>query len=120
MRLASVALLILTAPALAQEVEGDAERGQNLFQRQCTSCHAVDEPRNSAGPTLQGLMGRVAGSAEGFTYSSALQESGITWTEEALDAYLANPGALVRGTRMAVRVPNDAHRRDIIAYLAAQ
>lgn len=120
MRTTLAILLLLAPPVAAQEAEGDAVSGQNLFQRQCASCHAVDAPRNGAGPTLQGLMGRMAGSVEGFTYSSALQKSGITWNEEALDAYLANPGALVRGTRMAVRVLNEARRRDIITYLAAQ
>lgn len=111
-------LLFLAVPAAAQE--GNAERGQALFQRQCATCHQVAQPRNGVGPTLQGLMDRPAGSVQGFNYSPALRESGITWTPETLDTYLANPAGMVRGTRMMLRVADEQRRRDIIEYLAAQ
>ncbi|SDR44226.1 cytochrome c [Rhizobiales bacterium GAS113] len=117
--------LILVLPlfgahsGLAIAQEGAAERGRVLFQQQCGSCHQVAQPRNGIGPTLQGLVGRAAGSVEGFNYSPALKGSGITWTPEALDSYLTNPAAMVRGTRMAQRVPDEQQRRDIIEFLKA-
>lgn len=109
---------VLSAPAAAQE--GDAESGSALFRRQCAGCHQVAQPRNGVGPNLQGVIGRPAGSVEGFNYSPALRESGITWTAETLDAYLADPRGMVTGTRMVQRVPDEQQRRDIIEFLAAQ
>ncbi|WP_064697404.1 c-type cytochrome [Rhizobium aegyptiacum] len=110
-------LVVVAGSAFAQE--GDAERGRALFQRQCGSCHQVASTRNTAGPTLQGVMGRPAGAVDGYRYSSALKGSGIMWSRETLDTYLANPSAMVQGTRMALRIANEAHRRDIIEFLAA-
>ena len=112
-----VFLVVIAAPAFAQE--GDADRGKTLFQQQCGMCHQVASSRNAAGPTLQGVMGRPAGTIAGFNYSPALKGSGIVWSTETLDSYLANPAAMVRGTRMAFRVVNEAQRRDIIAFLNA-
>ncbi|WP_265517425.1 c-type cytochrome [Nitratireductor luteus] len=111
-------LLLLAGPTAAQE--GDAERGQALFRRQCAACHQVAQPRNGVGPALQNVVGRPAANAEGFSYSPALQESGITWTPGTLDTYLANPAGMVRGTRMMLRVADEQQRRDIIEFLAAQ
>lgn len=117
----STALLfasVLSAPAAAQE--GDAERGSALFRRLCSGCHQVAQPRNGVGPNLQGVIGRLAGSVEGFNYSPALQESGITWTPDTLDTYLADPTGMVGGTRMVQRVPDEQQRLDIVEFLAAQ
>lgn len=111
-------LLPLSGPAPAQEADA-VERGRTLFQRQCASCHQVAQPRNGVEPMLQGVVGRAAGAVEGFNYSPTLRGAGITWTPETLDSYLANPAAMVRGTRMVNRVPNEQQRRDIIAFLAA-
>jgi len=113
------ASLLVAQPILATAQEAVAQRGKALFQRQCGACHQVAQPRNGVGPTLQGVIGRAAGTVQGFNYSPALKSSAITWTPEALDSYLANPAARVRGTRMAQRVPDEQQRRDIIAFLAA-
>jgi cytochrome c len=67
---------------------------------------------------LQGIVGRVAGSIEGFNYSPALRDSGVTWTAETLETYLANPTAMVRGTRMVQRFNNADERVAIIAFLS--
>jgi cytochrome c len=113
--LLTILLVAPLAPAFAQE--GDADRGRALFQQQCGICHQLASSRNAAGPTLQGVMWRQAGAAEGFNYSSALKKSGIVWSRDTLETYLANPTAMVRGTRMILRVANEANRRDIIAFL---
>ncbi len=104
-------------PALAA---GDPADGEKIFKRYCTTCHittATGSPRQ--GPTLFGVVGRKAGSIEGFRYTSANKNSGLTWTAEQLDKYLTDPRAVVPGTAMAfagVKKPDE--RENLIAYLA--
>lgn len=113
LRIAGALLLsTLAAPAWA---EGDAARGQTVFNR-CTACHTATE-QNKIGPHLLGLIGRAAGSVPGARYSKALPAAGITWNEETLDAFLAAPAKTVPGTTMAVGLPNAQDRADVIAYL---
>jgi len=112
--LAAFAALFVSASASA----ADADRGRTLFQRQCAACHQVTQPRNGVGPYLQGVVGRAAGGVAGANYSPALRQSGITWTAEELNEFLANPAAKVRGTRMSNRVPGATDRDDLIAFLA--
>ncbi len=100
----------------AQEV--DVTAGQRLFRQRCGACHQIGAARNGVGPHLQAIHGRAAGSIEGFNYSPALRASGITWNDEKLDAYLANPTAMIRGTCMTQRFTNAAERRAIIEFLA--
>jgi cytochrome c len=102
--------------AIAQE--GDAGGGQKLFQQRCGTCHQIATPRNGVGPNLQNVVGRKAGSVEGFKYSTAMLNSGITWSPELLDTFLTNPGAKVRGTRMTQRFNKAGERRAIIDFLA--
>jgi cytochrome c len=73
------------------------------------------------GPSLAGVWGRKAGSAEGFSrYSEALQRSGIVWDERQLDAWLSDPEALVPGNAMRFPGIADARTRaDLLAYLEA-
>jgi len=93
----------------------DAKRGAQLFAQRCAACHALDQ--NRMGPMLGGVFGRTAAAADGYDYSPALRASGLAWSEETLDTWLANPQAMVVGARMPVRVPEASSRRDIIAYL---
>lgn len=108
-------------PATADEI-GDAERGAVLFDQQCKTCHQIgDGAVNRVGPRLNGVFGRRAGSIEGFAYSKAMARmgaDGLTWTLQTLDPYIANPRALVSGTRMTYRGMDDpAARAAILAYL---
>ena len=103
-------------PAQAQ----DAAAGQDVFKK-CTACHAIGEnAKNRMGPALQGVVGRVAGTHEGFKYSGAMIEkgaAGLTWTPETLDAFLASPRDYIPGTKMNVAVKDATERADVIAYL---
>ncbi|UIP07646.1 c-type cytochrome [Erythrobacter sp. SDW2] len=86
----------------------------------CAACHSVDPTGASGiGPNLHGALGRKAAAVEGFAYSDALANSGLTWTEGELDAFLAGPATKVPGTSMAAGAVSDAATRTaIIAYLA--
>ena len=87
--------------------------------RQCMTCHSFGEGgRAAAGPNLFGIIGETAGTRPGFPYSPAMKGSGIVWTPETLDAFIAAPQKLVPGTRMASAGETDpARRRAIIAYI---
>jgi cytochrome c len=95
-----------------------AAAGDRLFKQRCGACHPTK--RNGVGPHLQGIVGRSAGSVEGFNYSPALKSSGITWTPEALHEYLAGPAAMIPGTKMVQRFNKADERRAIIEYLQSQ
>lgn len=106
--------LIRAAPVLAQPVGG----GADLFEDRCSFCHVDDG--NGQGPSLKGVVGRKAGSSPGFAYSTALKGSGLTWSATTLDQFLTNPGALVPGTAMLIRVPDAKERDALIRYLASR
>jgi cytochrome c len=121
---ASILLLALGAfPGAAEEI-GDADRGGAVFDRECSACHRIGpEARNHVGPRLTGIFGRRAGTEDGFAYSKSMARmgaDGLTWTLATLDAYIANPKALVSGTRMNYRgLVSDADRADLLAFLRA-
>lgn len=114
------AALIPSAASVAR-AEGDAARGQRVFQR-CYSCHSVDPAEvNLQGPNLAGLIGRRAGTLPGFEYSEAMRAAGrdgLVWSEETLERYVVDPQAMIPGTAMGpVRIATPADRADLIAYL---
>lgn len=95
-------------------IPGDAARGQQLFEKRCTGCHSLEQ--NREGPRLAGVFGRKAGSVPGYNYSAGMKNSGLIWTDQNLEKWLAGPDLLVPGTKMDFFVPNAAERRDLIAY----
>lgn len=105
-----------SAPVLAQ----DATAGQQVFKK-CTACHDVSEnAKNRMGPVLRGVVGRVAGTYEGFKYSKTMVDkgaSGLVWTPETLDLFLASPKDYVPGTKMNISVKDPTDRANVIAYL---
>lgn len=96
---------------------GDAAAGKMVFA-QCRTCHVTDPGVNRTGPSLAGIVGRPAGSVEGFNYTDANKNSGIVWTEEKLFQYLENPQRVIPKTKMIFAGLPDAQKRaDVIAYL---
>jgi cytochrome c len=109
-------VVVLTSPALA--VEGDVARGQQAF-RACAPCHSLAPDRSMTGPSLARLWGRKAGSLASFErYSPALKAADITWNEQSLDPWLADPAHMVPGNRMTFPgIKNEQARADLIAFL---
>jgi len=118
--LAVTATLMLALPVAAQAA-GDAAKGEVVFKK-CKICHQVGpDAKNVVGPIQNNLIGRKAGTGEGFKYSDAMKEAGekgMVWNEENLDKYLADPKNFIPKNKMAfVGLPDAADRADVIAYL---
>ena len=116
---AAVFAAAVVAGGAGARADGDPEAGKQVFKK-CHACHNVGEgARNAVGPILNGVVGRKAGSVEGYNYSEANKNSGITWDAATLDVYLKDPKAKVPGTKMSFPgLPNDADRANVIAYLS--
>lgn len=97
---------------------GSRRRGrvtrEELYQG-CQDCHSFDT--NDVGPKHRGVFGRKAGSVPDYSYSAALKNSGITWTEDALDQWLTDPQKFVPGSKMFYHLENSKDRADVIEYL---
>ena len=88
-----------------------------MFGR-CKACHVVDKEQNRVGPHLVGIIGRPAGSVEAFKYSDAMKNSGKTWDEATLAAYLQDPKGYIPGNKMAFAgLKKEDEVEDVIAYL---
>ena len=112
--LLSLAMLILQSmPASAQ----DAALGEKSFLK-CKACHQIGEgARNGVGPNLNALIGRKSGSVEGYSYSEANKNSGLTWDEDTFREYIKNPKAKISGTKMIFAgIPKDDEIDNLIAY----
>lgn len=136
-RMTLAASCLLTAPALAQDMSGDAAEGEKAF-RQCQTCHVVVNEegetlagRNAkTGPNLYGVFGRQAGSVEDFAYSDpmvAAGEAGLVWDEPSFVAYVQDPNAFLgehlneSGVRskMTFRVRSEEDAANLAAYIAS-
>ncbi len=116
-RILAPALLALLLPASSSAADGNAPKGRRTFAAQCAACHATTADNRITGPALLGVIGRTAGTLEGFAFSDAMKKSALTWDAPTLDKYLAAPATVVPGTTMALAVPNPATRADLIAFL---
>jgi len=126
----TLAVLVGNQNASAQ----DAAAGETVFKK-CMTCHRIGEgAKNAVGPVQNGIIGRKAGTVEGFAYSplnKAAGEAGLVWNEETIFAYLPDPNAflinflkekgkpeLAKGsTKMAFKLSSEQERKDVIAYL---
>jgi cytochrome c len=108
--------LVMALPAVASAQDVDA--GKSVFNK-CRACHDIGEgAKNKVGPQLNNIIGRKAGSVEGFNYSDALKNSGIVWDEANLDAYVADPKGKIPGNKMVfVGIKDEADRKNLIAYM---
>lgn len=95
--------------------EGDAVRGQELFNKRCIGCHELT--RNYAGPRLQGVYGRTSGTLKDYAYSEALKKAHIVWDATSLDRWLTDPDEFIPGNEMDFLISNPQERQDLISYL---
>ncbi len=108
--------MLLAVPAVASAQ--DAEAGKAAFKKACGICHNVGPgAKTKVGPELNGVIGRPAGSIEGYNYSPALKGSGITWDAAKLNEWITDSKKMVPGTKMVAKVSDELARDDIIAYL---
>jgi cytochrome c len=117
---ASIAFLASTGLASAQ----DAEAGKKVFNK-CAVCHGIGETKKPLGPTLNGVIGRTAGTDPDFAakpgYSKAMVEAGaagLVWDEAAIAEYITDPKKKVPGNKMAFAgLKAEKDRLDVIAYI---
>lgn len=111
----------LLVSSAASAAEGDPAAGKRVFN-QCQACHTLVKGKNGLGPSLNGVIGRKSGTADGFkNYSPAMQKSDVVWSEETLDKYLADPKGFIPGNRMifvGLKKPED--RANVIAFIKQQ
>jgi cytochrome c len=110
----ALALVMATRPS---DAGGDAGRGQRFYE-ECIACHSLERGVHGIGPSLHGVFNRVAGELSDYRYSPALKRSGIVWTADTLDAFIADSQQFLPANRMPYAgMPNAADRADLIAYL---
>ena len=108
-------------PVLGLIAKADAAKGENIAKK-CQTCHSFDAAgTNKVGPVLYGVVGRMAGTHEGFAYSDAMKNHGKPWTFAELNLFIANPKQHVPGTKMSFPgLPNVQDRADLFAFLDKQ
>jgi cytochrome c len=113
--IAAVVLAASTGATLAQDVEA----GESSFKK-CGPCHDIgDDARNKVGPVLNGLAGRKSGTVEGFSYSDANKNSGLTWDEATFKDYIKDPRAKIPGTKMIFPgIKNEKEADNLWAYIS--
>jgi len=118
MRPLTMATVVLAFLAPAAQAAGDAAAGEKVFGK-CRACHQVGEKaRNGVGPVLNGLFNRPAGTVEGYRYTDANKNSGITWDEGTFRDYIKDPKAKIPGTKMVFAgLKSDQEIDDLVAYL---
>jgi cytochrome c len=114
------ALVVVTSLATATgALAQDAAAGKTSFNK-CLACHAVGEnAKNKVGPALNGLEGRKSGTVEGYSYSEANKNSGITWSKDVFLEYIRDPKAKIPGTKMIFAgIKNETEAGNLWAFLA--
>jgi len=115
--------LFLTSALLLQFVASgsggaaDVDAGKTDFKK-CALCHTTEAGKNKVGPSLFGVVGRKAASLDGYNYSEAMKKYDHDWDPKTLDSYLADPRAVVPGTKMIFPgIKDEKERQDVIGYL---
>jgi len=114
----TVTLALILAAATSAHAGGDPARGADLFKQNCSACHSPERGQNLIGPSLYSVVGRNAASVANFSYSSAMKDSGVVWTEDRLMVYLKAPRRYIPGVKMMFPGLEDQQdRENVIAFL---
>ncbi len=118
--LAAGVALTVCAVITARAADCDAALGERVFEK-CSACHSLVAGQHMMGPSLIGLNGRKAGTVDGFNFSAAMRDSGITWNDVTLDAFLKSPQSFIPGTAMPFGgIQNTAERAAVVCYLVSR
>src|ERR1700737_4206976 len=114
----SVLVVIASSAATSLAQAQDVAAGKTSFNK-CMACHSIGAgARNKVGPELNGLDGRKSGTAEGYSYSDANKNSGITWNESQFKEYNKDPKAKIPATKMIFPgLKNEKEINDLWAFL---
>ena len=125
-----IAILVLTAcertppdyrdpVTLPLYTQGDADRGELIYQDACGQCHQLNPGLNKKGPQLMNIYGAPAADLADYEYSETLAASGWIWDAETLDPYIADAEKAMPDSKMlADPMPDASERADVIAYLS--
>jgi cytochrome c len=115
---AALALLALLAPVRAPALAQDVAQGQKSYAK-CKICHTIEAGgSNGVGPNLHGVFGAKAGTKAGFSFSPAMKNSNIVWSEETIAQYVADPRRFMPGNKMAFPgIKKADEMKDLIAYM---
>jgi cytochrome c len=113
-----VTIAVLSISPMGHALAQDATAGEKVFVP-CKACHQIGETaKNVVGPVLNGVIGRKAGTVEGYNYSPANKNSGLTWDEATFRDYIKDPKAKVPGTKMVFAgIKDDQKITDLIGFL---
>ena len=104
---------IVAAASVSSASAQDLAAGETSFKK-CLPCHSVGpEAKNKVGPVLNGLDGRKSGTVEGYNYSEANKNSGLTWNDEVFRKYIKNPREAIPNTKMVfagIKVSEEAEK----------
>jgi cytochrome c len=111
--------LSLAAMVSVAQADTEADQGKLAFNNNCRTCHSMDAGDHRLGPSLHGVVGREAGSIEGYPFSSAMERADFVWDEQRLDKFITNPSQVLTGHKMKpYGGMDDANERQkIIAFL---
>lgn len=130
----ALAAMLPAGPLFAQDLGGDPAAGEQVFKK-CMTCHRIGPgAKNAVGPTQNGIIGRTAGTVEGYAYSNinkAAGSAGLVWTEQNMFDYLPDPNGFLKkfladkgkadlatgSTKMSFKLASEQERKDVIAYI---
>ena len=113
--------LLLGQASIASAQNSDAARNGSPAYRLCAACHSLKPGVHLSGPSLADLWGKRAAKDESYgRYTQALKKASadISWDENTLNAWIADPQAMVPGTTMTFRgIKDNQTRSNLIAFL---
>ena len=116
----AAAIAISSGSAMAKS------KGEKLFKKKCGTCHSMEPGKHKMGPSLAGIVGRAAGTVEGFTKYKAMKGASFSWDNKMLDAWITNQKDFLKAnkdivggkrTSMSTKIKKEKDRKAIIDYL---
>ena len=126
MKTTKILALGIAAPIATAGTSAMAADGAKVFKKKCGACHTMEPGKHKMGPALDGIVGRAAGSAEGFTKYKAMKGATFTWTEDLLDEWITDQKKFLKAhkdtvggkkTSMSAKVKKEKERKAIIEFL---